>query len=468
MIFLYGAPASGKSTLGKALSERLGARFVDLDEAIVRKAGMPIPEIFASSGEAAFRDIESETLRETISTSTARVVSLGGGTLLREENRRLCEENGAVLCIETPSDEELERRIGSAAGSRPLGNKARERAEHYASFPNRIAAWFDLDNSLVVIGRGIAAPIISGVPVVADANVAALWSDRLGISPLATIPSGESYKTPQTVMGLWGAFAEGGLGRKDKVAALGGGVTGDLTGFAAATFMRGMDWINVPTTLLSMVDASTGGKTGCDLPEGKNLAGAFHSPRVVAIDVDFLETLSPSLLAAGRAEMVKHEVIGGLDVGEGGAGNRKRGIPSAAEIARNLAVKVGIVREDPFERTGRRILLNCGHTIAHAVETLSEYRISHGDAVAIGCVEEARLAVRLGLAAPSWPEELAARFAVWGLPVSLPQDISTADMAPVMKRDKKRSGGVVTFALPCGWGDVRGVPVDIDKEVVLQ
>ena len=472
MIFLYGAPASGKSTLGKTLSKGLGARFVDLDEAIVRKAGASIPEIFASSGEASFRDIESKTLKETIASSASSssmpssrrsaftIVSLGGGTLLREDNRRLCEENGAVFCIDSPSDEELARRIGSAAGARPLGNKARERAPHYASFHNRIAAWFELENSLVVVGNGIASPIISGVPVVADATVEGLWAGRLGISPLATIPSGESFKTPQTVMGLWSAFANGGLGRKDVVAALGGGVTGDLTGFAAATFMRGIDWINIPTTLLSMVDASTGGKTGCDLPEGKNLAGAFHSPRVVAIDADFLETLPPHLLSAGRAEMVKHEIIGGLEP----SGNTA--VPTPAEIARNLAVKVGVVRDDPFERTGRRILLNCGHTVAHAVETLSEYRVSHGEAVAIGCVEEARLAVRMGLAAPSWPDELAARFAAWNLPVTLPQGIAMSDMAPVMKRDKKRAGGIVTFALPCGWGDVRGVPVDIDKEVI--
>ena len=467
MIFLYGAPASGKSTLGKVLAERLGAKFVDLDERIVAKAGKPIPEIFASSGEAAFRDLESKALRESLAPKDNRpatnlVVSLGGGTLLREENRRFCEENGAVFCIDTPSDEELERRIGSAAGSRPLGNKARERASHYASFPNRIAAWFDLENSLVVIGKGIAGPIVSGVSVVADATVAELWAKRLGVSPLVTIPSGEVHKTPQTVMNLWSAFANGGLGRKDTVAALGGGVAGDLTGFAAATFMRGISWINVPTTLLSMVDASTGGKTGCDLAEGKNLAGAFHSPRVVAIDTDFLGTLSPQLLSAGRAEMVKHEVIGGLEPSVGSAA------PSAAEIARNLAVKVGIVREDPFEKTGRRILLNCGHTVAHAVETLSEYRISHGDAVSIGCVEEARLAVRLGLVDPSWPDKLASRFAAWNLPVSLPQGIAASDMATVMKRDKKRAGGIVTFALPCGWGDVRGVPVDIDKGVVAE
>ena len=465
VIFLYGAPASGKSTLGGLLSEKLGAEFVDLDAAIVRRAGKPIPDIFAESGESVFRDVESEVLGSTLAARASGnaaplVVSLGGGTLLREENRRLCESCGSVFCIDTPSDEELERRIGSAAGSRPLGNKARERAAHYASFPRRVAAWFDLGNSLVVVGREISGPIVAGRPVVSDATVASLWAQRLGVSLLATIPSGEIHKTPETVVGLWSAFANGGLGRRDCVAALGGGVTGDLVGFAAATFMRGIDWINVPTTLLSMVDASTGGKTGCDLAEGKNLAGAFHSPRVVAIDAEFLETLSPKLLSAGRAEMVKHEVIGGLEPSGGPAA------PSPAEIARNLAVKVGIVREDPFEKTGRRILLNCGHTVAHAVETLSEYSVSHGDAVAIGCVEEARLAVRLGLAAPSWPDELAARFAAWSLPVALPPGIVASDMAAVMKRDKKRAAGIVTFALPCGWGDVRGVPVDIDRGVV--
>ena len=456
-IFLYGAPASGKSTLGRLLSGKLGAEFVDLDEEIVRRAGRPIPEIFAESGEAVFRDVESETLAETLASLRSggrplSVVSLGGGTLLRDGNRRLCESSGAVFCIDTPSDEELERRIGSAAGSRPLGNKARERAAHYASFPRRVAAWFDR----------ISGPILSGKPVAADETVAKLWAQSLGVAPIATIPSGEAHKTPETVVRLWSAFANGGLGRRDSVAALGGGVTGDLVGFAAATFMRGMDWVNVPTTLLSMVDASTGGKTGCDLAEGKNLAGAFHSPRVVAIDADFLETLSPELLSAGRAEMVKHELIGGLEPSAGPVA------PSPAEIARNLAVKVGIVREDPFEKTGRRMLLNCGHTVAHAVETLSGYRVSHGDAVAIGCVEEARLAVRLGLASPSWPDDLAARFSAWKLPVALPPGIAASDMAAVMKRDKKRAGGVVTFALPCGWGDVRGVPVDIDRGVVAR
>ena len=469
-IFLYGAPASGKSTLGKALAERLGLSFVDLDERIVAEAGMSIPEIFKTRGEAAFRDLESKVLWEVV--SEPKVVSLGGGTLLRDENRALCEESGTIFCIDTPSDEELARRIGAAPGSRPLGDKAKERAAHYASFPNRVAAFFDAQSSLVVVGRGIAPAILARRNIVADETVSRLWAGRLGVSPFATIPSGEEHKTPATVASLWHAFAEKGLGRKDTVVALGGGVTGDLTGFAAATWMRGISWINVPTTLLSMVDASTGGKTGCDLPEGKNLAGAFHFPRLVVIDTDFLETLSPKLISDGRAEMIKHEAIGGrswsseleLESGEGDFGWSKGSGVSAKEIAENLMVKVGIVREDPLETLGRRILLNCGHTVAHAIEKATGYRVSHGEAVAIGCVEEAKIAVRRGLAPASWPEEFAARFAAANLPISLPAGLSLDELVPLMRGDKKREGGAVTFALPCGWGDVRGVKIDLSKE----
>ena len=456
MIFLAGAPASGKTTLGRRLAERLGLDFVDLDAEIVAAAGCSIPEIFAARGEPAFRDIESETLASVVhGRDASSVVALGGGALLRDTNRALCESSGAILCLDTPDEAEIARRIGSAAGSRPLGDKARERAAHYASFPNRVAASFEAGPSLVVVGRGVALPLIAGRRSVVDGNVAELYRDSLA-SPLAVIPSGESSKTISTVCSLWRAFAAAGLGRRDTVVAVGGGVTGDLAGFAAATWMRGIDWINVPTTLLSMVDASTGGKTGCDLPEGKNLAGAFHAPKLVLVDVDFLSTLSPALIADGRAEMIKHEVIGGVRSGS-------VGVPSAADVAANLMVKVGIVREDPFEKLGRRILLNCGHTVAHAVEKATDYAVSHGSAVAIGCVEEARLAVRRGLAPAAWPDELEARFASAGLPTALPDGLSFGGLVPLMRGDKKRAGGTVVFALPCGWGDVRGVPIDLSE-----
>ena len=456
MVFLTGAPASGKTTLGRRLAERLGVPFVDLDDEIVASAGCSIPEIFSNRGETAFRDMESERLSEVVrGRDSSAIVALGGGALLRDSNRAMCESAGTVLCLETPDEAELARRIGSASGSRPLGDKARERAAHYASFHNRVAASFEAGPSLVVVGKGLAISLLSGRRAVVDANVSGLYGDRLA-EPLAVVPSGEANKTISTVCSLWRAFATAGIGRADTVVAVGGGVTGDLTGFAAATWMRGVDWINVPTTLLSMVDASTGGKTGCDLPEGKNLAGAFHPPRLVLVDVDFLSTLSPSLLADGRAEMVKHEIIGGVHA-------KSDGVPTALEVASNLMVKVGIVREDPLEKLGRRILLNCGHTVAHAVEKATDYAVSHGSAVAIGCVEEARLAVRLGLAPSSWPDELAARFASAGLPTALPGGLDFDGLVPLMRGDKKRAGGTVVFALPCGWGDVRGVPVDLSE-----
>ncbi len=494
-IFLYGAPASGKTTLGKRLAAALSAEFIDLDHKIVEVAGCPIPQIFAEKGESYFRDLESKVLADVANTvprcvparGASKVISLGGGTLLRDANRAIAEAAGTVFCLDTPSDEELARRIGSEAGSRPLGNKARERAPHYNSFPNRVAASFDLDNSLVIVGKGLAPAILAGERVVADENVEKLYGglgDVAGethrdtepadlIVPrcvlargavTATIPSGEEHKTIETVASLWKAFAAAGVGRKDRVVAVGGGVTGDLTGFAAATWMRGISWINVPTTLLSMVDASTGGKTGCDLPEGKNLAGAFHAPRLVVIDTDFLKTLPPEILRQGKAEMIKHAAIGGeacLEAPRPGAGGGTVSIPAPAEIAANLAVKVGVVREDPFETKGKRIFLNCGHTIGHAVEKLSNYTLAHGEAVAIGCVEEARLAVKMGLADEKWVAEFSACFAAAGLPTELPEGTTWEKMVPVMKGDKKRAGDIVTFTLPCGWGDVRAVPIDL-------
>ncbi len=452
-IFLYGPPASGKTTLGMAISEALRMRFVDTDAIVVQRAGTSISEIFANSGEAVFRDMESAALAEACEIEDDAVIALGGGTLLREENRRLAETNGSILCIDEPTEAELVARIAAAGKTRPLGNKAAERREHYASFHKRIGAFFFLEGSTVIVGRGLAKAFLPLSPLVVDENVSALHPE-LDDKTIFTMPSGEEFKTPQLVMEMWSAFAQAGLGRKNRVAAVGGGVTGDMTGFAAATWMRGIDWINFPTTLLSMVDASTGGKTGCDLPEGKNLAGAFHSPRLVAIDVDFLSTLPPEVLKCGLAEMIKHRAIGGKDIPVGTEPN---------EIAGNLAVKIGVVREDPFETKGRRILLNCGHTIGHAIEKASGYTLSHGEAVAIGCVEEARLAARMGLAPSDWPEEFAAAFTAAGLPVALPEGTALESLVPLMKGDKKKTGDTVTFALPCGWGDVRGVKIDLSK-----
>jgi 3-dehydroquinate synthetase len=456
-IYLYGPPASGKTTLGARLARALRRDFIDLDAEIERRTGRHIPDIFRDDGEAAFRAIEAATLRDVAAgQGSSAVVALGGGTLLDPANRALAESTGRVWRLEPPSPEELARRIALRPGSRPLGDKSRERAVHYASFPRAIAATFDLDDSLVVIGSGLGALCGFAKMAVADATASSLHPSALADIPTFNIPSGEDKKRIETVCSIWNACHGNAVTRRDRILAFGGGGTGDMTGFAAATWMRGIDWINVPTTLLSMVDASTGGKTGFDLQEGKNLVGAFHPPALVLIDTDYLSTLPPRELASGQAEMIKHEIISGM------LRPSVAGIPTAGEIAANLAVKVDVVRQDPHETKGMRMLLNCGHTIGHAIEAASGYALSHGEAVAIGCVEEARIAVRLGLASADWPEMLAARFSAASLPVAAPQ-FDRATVAAFMAADKKRDGDGIVFALPCGWGDVRRVTLRLGE-----
>jgi 3-dehydroquinate synthetase len=339
------------------------------------------------------------------------------------------------------------------------------RQAHYAAYDARLRAHFPLDMggmpSDIFVGGGLLAAVgdfaqltrLGGKCVaVADANTARPYGERVcraletaGIpATLHVVPAGEATKTMSTVMDIWRAFLEAGLGRCDFAVAVGGGVVGDMTGFAAATWMRGMPWINMPTSLLAMVDASTGGKTGCDLPQGKNLVGAFHAPRLVVIDEEVLETLPPRERRAGRAEWIKHDILSGR---------------RASCVAETLAVKVRIVAEDPFEK-GVRAKLNAGHTVAHALEIATQFALSHGEAVAIGMVEEARLAVRLGLAPAHWPDEVAALYAAEGLPVSLLPGMTFEQLAATMCKDKKQTRArCIRFALPCAMGDVRLVPV---------
>lgn len=325
-------------------------------------------------------------------------------------------------------------------------------ARRAAPVVEALAAFVVLDAILVEEGDIEFRPVGDGegLPnIVIDANVAKIYQ-KLAAKAIFVVPSGEEGKTIETVERIWSAFAKAGVGRKDCVTAIGGGVTGDLTGFAAATWMRGIDWINVPTTLLAMVDASYGGKTACDIAEGKNLAGAFHSPRRVIIDTAFLETLPERERRCGRAEMIKHDIIAGRTL---------------SGIRENVGVKVGIVRRDPLEKTGERIKLNCGHTVAHAIEKMSDYAVSHGEAVSIGCVEEARFAERLGLAEVGWSDEVKAMFAKEGLPTELPDGVTFESLVPLMKGDKKRHGECVTFALPCAMGRVVAKTVDFSKGV---
>ncbi len=219
---------------------------------------------------------------------------------------------------------------------------------------------------------------------------------------------------------LWNAFLENGLDRKSTVIALGGGVIGDMAGFAASTYMRGMQWICVPTTLLSMVDASLGGKTGFDLPQGKNLIGSFYPPKLVLADPQVLVTLPERELISGMAEVVKHGIISDpelFDLCACGLDWVRSNLEQV--VKRAMAVKIKVIEEDPYEK-GFRAALNLGHTVGHAVELVSKFELRHGEAIAIGMVAEAKYAERIGIADTGLGNTIAGVLSGYGLPVTIP------------------------------------------------
>jgi 3-dehydroquinate synthase len=280
------------------------------------------------------------------------------------------------------------------------------------------------------------------------------------------IPPGESNKNLETVSQLWEVFAQARMERKSTVVALGGGVVGDLAGFAAATFLRGVPWVNLPTSLLAMVDASVGGKTGANLIQGKNLIGAFHAPRLVFADPETLSTLPDLELRNGLAETVKTGVIGDPELfnmcAEGESVVRSR----LEEIVRRaMAVKIRVIEEDPYE-SGLRETLNLGHTIGHAVEKVSNFSVHHGEAVAIGMVAEARLSQRLGFAEGDLADRLVEVLQRLNLPVEVPEGMDKNSLVAAMKMDKKRAGGKVRFSLPLRGGEVMtGIEVDVTEAI---
>jgi 3-dehydroquinate synthase len=299
----------------------------------------------------------------------------------------------------------------------------------------------------------------------------------------AFVPQGEASKSLEALASLYHRFAQMRLDRRSTVVALGGGVIGDLAGFAAATYLRGIGLVQVPTTLLAQVDASVGGKTAIDLPAGKNLVGAFYQPRLVVADVETLSTLTPAELRSGLAEVVKYGVIADaalFDYLEREAGRILAGDPDALEriVVRSCEIKADVVRQDPTEQ-GLRAILNYGHTLGHALEAVLGYGvIPHGEAVAMGMSAAAKLAVRLGLfdpAAAARQDQLLHRFGlpVWGGvrttdPMPHTQHLTPDTLLDAMMLDKKTIAGRLRFVLPRALGavEVQEVPT-ADVEAVL-
>lgn len=517
---------TGKTAVGREVARRLSRRFVDMDAEIEAQAGKSIPRIFAEDGEETFRRMEAE-LSSALSSAlcTELVIATGGGTLVDPAQRALMmKEESIVVCLTCDTDEILRRVSNAAASDRPLLDAGDPRiaierlldlrAEAYSAIPWRIdttelsideVAAQAIEIAAVItlpvrypggtyeihINNGLLAQIgsilrSSGLPrdgpvaLVSNPVVAPLYAVQVeeslhaaGLQPFScSIPDGEQHKNLATVKTLYEQFLNGGLDRSSTVLSLGGGVTGDLAGFAAATFMRGVRFVQVPTTLLAMVDAGVGGKTGVDLPRGKNLVGAFHQPTVVLIDPSVLSTLPAEEIRCGSAETIKHGIIGDADLfAELEAGGDA--LPSlweaegAARIARALRVKIDIVEGDPFEE-GARALLNLGHTVGHALERLSGFNLRHGEAVSIGMVAEARIAAELGRADRALVERIEAVLAAWGLPVRSPP-FAAAAIWEAMAHDKKRRGRSLRFALPHDIGRVEiveNIPPVLVKSVL--
>jgi 3-dehydroquinate synthase len=302
------------------------------------------------------------------------------------------------------------------------------------------------------------------VHVVTDRNVASIYGGDIqrwlaGIPhDVLALPPGEEHKNFDTVREIYGFLARGDAGRDSLVVAFGGGVVGDLAGFAAATYLRGISCIQVPTTLLSQVDSSVGGKTGVDLPEGKNLLGAFHQPTAVWIDPQFVETLPPREFRQGMAEVIKMALLGDEDLWSH-LQDHAREIKQAGSaalthtIASCCRLKASVVAADEKE-AGHRRVLNLGHTVGHALERLSDYQILHGDAVAIGLNSAARLAVRLGWFSRETLMRLEELCREWQLPTRLPPEFTPDAILSAIKSDKKCLDGKLHFILPLRIGAV--------------
>jgi shikimate kinase/3-dehydroquinate synthase len=389
---------AGKSTVGAAVARRIGRRFVDLDDEIERASNLPIAEFFRHRGEVSFRELERRLAAEALAGHEPIVLSLGGGAVLSEQTRLELRERALCVLLDVSADEAWSRVAGS---DRPLVRDEeslralyRERRPIYLECADAVAR-DEHDVYLaaggVHVGRGSIdrlgelIPGWSKLALLADSNVARLHGAaaqaalRARLESSHELPVGEAAKTLATAERLWGELR---LERGGTIVALGGGCTLDAGGFVASAYLRGIDWVSVPSNLLAQVDAGIGGKTALNLPQGKNLIGTFHWPVRTVIDPDLLATLPEHERQSGLAEVVKTGLLAGELVWH---------LPDAELVRRCAAFKTAMCLLDPYEQ-GPRAALNLGHTFAHALEAAGGYAaVSHGRAVALGLVAALRL-----------------------------------------------------------------------------
>jgi shikimate kinase / 3-dehydroquinate synthase len=454
-LVLIGFMGAGKSTAARALA---GA---DSDALVEAELGCSIEAFFDREGEAAFREVEERVVCELLDRAP-EVVALGGGAVLSERVRSALREHTVAL-LEVDAETAWAR---AAKSGRPL---ARDREAFERRFAERLGIYESLADAFVPsadAAAGIAAlralpdgarmvwaraasgsyPVWFGEAVwpqperafvLTDESVARLYGHRLGAVGMAIAP-GEGSKTLASAQAVWEALAAAGHTRADTLLAAGGGVVGDLGGFCAATYQRGMPVVHVPTTVVAQVDSAYGGKTGIDLPQAKNYVGAYHQPSAVHVVPATLETLSARERAAGYAEVLKTALIAGGSLWDAVRGGARDDPGTVLACART---KLAIVAADERD-AGLRQVLNLGHTVAHALETVTGYRrLLHGEAVALGLLAALRLSGQEALR-----DEVAELLAGAGLPLSV-AGVEPAAVARATHMDKKRLGERVPFVL---------------------
>ncbi len=433
-IALIGFMGAGKSTVGVEVAARIGREFVDLDAEVERHVGISISEFFAQRGETDFRIAESVVTIEALRRPEPAVFALGGGAVQSEAVRETLRKEAFTALVEVDPEVAWSRVRG---GDRPL---AQSEEQFRALFEARQPLYRDCADAIardtheVVLGAGAVhvetgalaslAELVPGegpIALVSDENVATTYGEQARSALAARVvsnhdlPAGEEAKTIASVETLWRALE---LDRQGTLVAIGGGSTTDAAGFVAATYLRGIPWVTVPTTLVGQVDAAIGGKTAINLPQGKNLVGAFHWPVQTVVDSSLLATLPERERRAGMAEVVKAGLL---------AGEPFWRLDDAELVRRSAAYKVELCLRDPHDR-GTRVALNLGHTFAHALEAASDYELAHGDAVALGLLAALRLS---GLPTDDVEEILAPK----------PVRVDRERAWQALGRDKKAAGG---------------------------
>ena len=536
-IVLVGLPGVGKSTMGKALATATNRPLVDTDLRIKAQTGKTINEIFAQQGEETFRNLETHAISKALESTTASIIPLGGGAVLRERNRQMLQGHRVIYLQASPKT--VAARIANNVSARPLfkgsdpvvklqellnareylykqvatdvlntdgmtfkqstdalerlvfadpvarnkisqimqaatisrQREALRRVDVDGPRPYQVligqGASAQLSHTLVELGYSKSTQIAIVHPRLLSTAAYALATQlvqRGWNADALAVPDGENAKNVETLAGLWQGLGQMGMGRDGVIIGLGGGATTDLAGFAAATWLRGVGLVQMPTTVLGTVDAAVGGKTGIDTVHGKNLVGAFYPPQAVLADIAYFDSLPTLVARQGLAEVIKCGFIKDLRILELVADNDAqqllKGEVLTQLIERSVKVKADVVSQDLYEG-GLREILNYGHTYAHALEKLSDFSLSHGQAVSIGCVFAAEVARRRGMLSDAEVALHRLLLSKAGLPISRPDNLEVLGwhkLREVMSSDKKVRGGNLRMVLLNGLGN----PVVVD------